>query len=68
VLTRGAPASQQLTRHRDHVTKLRRELPWTAISDYSLQDAKGPVKLSELFTHPTSRDLIVYVSLLLLST
>ncbi|UPQ83485.1 thioredoxin family protein [Pseudomonas knackmussii] len=41
---------KQVTRQRDALAAARRELPWTRVeNDYVFHDAKGPVRLADLF-------------------
>jgi len=53
---------KNLTRHIDHVTQLRQELPWEKVAqDYVFDSIHGPVPLSSFFNAQQGyRDLIVY--------
>jgi len=53
---------KNLTRHMDHVTRLRQQLPWESVSqDYVFDSSTGPIKMSALFKPSEDvRDLIVY--------
>jgi predicted dithiol-disulfide oxidoreductase (DUF899 family) len=52
-------AELELMRQRERVAEMRRSLPLEPVSDHEFEDAKGSVRLSELFTHP-SDTLILY--------
>lgn len=52
-------AELELMQHTERVAEMRRSLTPEAIDDYVFEDAKGSVRLSELFTAP-DRSLIVY--------
>jgi len=52
-------AELELMEHGERVAAMRRSLEPEPVDDYVFEDAKGSVRLSELFTHP-SNTLIVY--------
>lgn len=52
---------KDLTRHLDQVVRLRRALPWRAVSDYMLTDMEGNnVALSSLCTADKNNTVVVY--------